>query len=398
MNEEPEPNSPVGGKTAVQQSLATKKILSRPTGFKKVSRSSTPAGAFDGRLKRPAVDSSDHRSLSTRTNAFDLPAENKKSKTESANEAEINGDRGHVGEIADDVKETIEKAAEFVSRHGASFLGILKEKNKTNPKFSFLFDETTLEHRFFKRRLDEKDAELNLIAKQELQRDVALIVPSTPSTLTKATGVHYRPPLPEPVTDAVSLGGPNHQLDLLMARSSTGIALSASKSSGITFSTSVKDAAPKPMFSTSFSSPSDSSGTGTKTGVGCAKKKSRWGQMNPAPSLELPVAEGQSLEISSIGGHTGANHSQPIANANANVIQSSSSEDVRKPQPMYSKYSDAYSPGMIQVGKRWAWPEDEMVDEKDGTYEHIKRKREMEETARESWWGVRFLGNVLEAW
>lgn len=268
-NDEPEPNSPVAGKTSAQQALATKKILSRPTGFKKVSRSSTPADAFNGRLKRPAIDSFDNPSLSTRTDELNLPAESKKSKTVTSTEPEIDVQRYHHCEIADDVKETIEKAAEFVSRHGASFLGILKEKNKTNPKFNFLFDEKTSEHQFFQQRLDEKDAEMNLIAKQELHRDVAVTVPSATSTLTKPTGVHYRPPLPEPVHADM---GPSTQFDLL-TRSSAGTASSASKSLGIAFSTSVKDALPKPVFSSSFSSSYDLSSSGSNPPSGCAKKE-----------------------------------------------------------------------------------------------------------------------------
>lgn len=37
-----------------------------------------------------------------------------------------------------------------------------------------------------------------------------------------------------------------------------------------------------------------------------------------------------------------------------------------------------YQPGMIKVGGKWMFPEDENID--GGTYEHKKRKKEMEET------------------
>ncbi|CAH1764621.1 706_t:CDS:2 [Entrophospora sp. SA101] len=46
---------------------------------------------------------------------------------------------------------------------------------------------------------------------------------------------------------------------------------------------------------------------------------------------------------------------------------------------LYVKYSDTYKPGMIRVGSKWVYPEDEIID--GGTWEHKKRAEEMKKTA-----------------
>jgi hypothetical protein len=40
--------------------------------------------------------------------------------------------------------------------------------------------------------------------------------------------------------------------------------------------------------------------------------------------------------------------------------------------------SDVYQPGMVKVGSKWMYPEDEEID--GGTFEHRKRIKEMLET------------------
>ena len=40
--------------------------------------------------------------------------------------------------------------------------------------------------------------------------------------------------------------------------------------------------------------------------------------------------------------------------------------------------SDVFQPGMIKVGSKWMYPEDEVTD--GGTFEHRKRIKEMQET------------------
>ncbi|RHZ49705.1 hypothetical protein Glove_517g1 [Diversispora epigaea] len=45
----------------------------------------------------------------------------------------------------------------------------------------------------------------------------------------------------------------------------------------------------------------------------------------------------------------------------------------------FIKYSDTYKPGMVRVGSKWVYPEDEITE--GGTWEHKKRAEEMKHTA-----------------
>ncbi|CAG8506129.1 8348_t:CDS:2 [Paraglomus brasilianum] len=48
----------------------------------------------------------------------------------------------------------------------------------------------------------------------------------------------------------------------------------------------------------------------------------------------------------------------------------------------FIKYSDTYKPGMVRVGSKWVYPEDEITD--GGTWEHKKRAEEMKRTAEQA--------------
>ncbi|CAI2186330.1 4550_t:CDS:2 [Funneliformis geosporum] len=100
------------------------------------------------------------------------------------------------------------------------------------------------------------------------------------------------------------------------------------------------------------------------------RKRSRWDQAGtttvqetPAPSIDL-----KSIQSANAGGAVNPTPSQ----------QSYTFSDKRK----FVKYSDTYKSGMVRIGSKWVYPEDEITD--GGTWEHKKRAEEMKKTAEQA--------------
>ncbi|CAG8566354.1 598_t:CDS:2, partial [Ambispora leptoticha] len=107
---------------------------------------------------------------------------------------------------------------------------------------------------------------------------------------------------------------------------------------------------------------------------------------------------------SSINGGVSSNNGglRTISGFSATLVSSNSTSSVRSPTTIpimstarnnstssqiytsadkrqFVKFSDTYKPGMIRVGSKWVYPEDEITE--GGTWEHKKRAEEMKRTA-----------------
>lgn len=160
---------------------------------------------------------------------------------------------------------------------------------------------------------------------------------------------------------------------------------------------------------TESTNPSETSSTNSNVGgTGENKKKrkrSRWDQAGsttvkeaPTPSIDLNSIQGASAEIA---GYEVAGYSSSSSSSSYSLIRPSTTSNTSPtsttttatsansilPQQSYTfsdkrkfvKYSDTYKSGMVRIGSKWVYPEDEITD--GGTWEHKKRAEEMKKTA-----------------
>ncbi|KAG9287642.1 hypothetical protein G9A89_023992 [Geosiphon pyriformis] len=122
------------------------------------------------------------------------------------------------------------------------------------------------------------------------------------------------------------------------------------------------------------------------------RKRSRWdqaGTSSKTPLTSTPLVQTSSTLGVSIGAASFASLSSSSASSPASSIRSLSTPatSVRSASPQvytadkrqFIKFSDTYKPGMVRVGSKWVYPEDEITD--GGTWEHKKRAEEMKRTA-----------------
>ncbi|CAG8484519.1 2883_t:CDS:2 [Ambispora gerdemannii] len=93
------------------------------------------------------------------------------------------------------------------------------------------------------------------------------------------------------------------------------------------------------------------------------RKRSRWDQAGSNQTATIPTTPQSSTAT------------RRTAKSNSAPSQIYTSADKRQ----FAKFSDTYKPGMIKVGSKWVYPEDEIID--GGTWEHKKRAEEMKRTA-----------------
>ncbi|CAG8448589.1 662_t:CDS:2 [Acaulospora morrowiae] len=123
--------------------------------------------------------------------------------------------------------------------------------------------------------------------------------------------------------------------------------------------------------------------TTTETGENKKKRKrSRWDQAGStakeAPgsttNADTKVVAGELLT------HLKSSSSVTVSNSARTVVPSQ--QIYTSDERQFVKYSDTYKPGMVRVGSKWVYPEDEITE--GGTWEHKKRAEEMKKTAEQA--------------
>ncbi|CAG8597728.1 17254_t:CDS:2 [Funneliformis caledonium] len=104
------------------------------------------------------------------------------------------------------------------------------------------------------------------------------------------------------------------------------------------------------------------------------RKRSRWDQAGITTVQETPAL---SIDLKSIQSANAGGAAATSVNS-APPQQSYTFSDKRK----FVKYSDTYKSGMVRIGSKWVYPEDEITD--GGTWEHKKRAEEMKKTAEQA--------------
>ncbi|KAJ3093071.1 SURP and G-patch domain-containing protein 1 [Quaeritorhiza haematococci] len=217
--------------------------------------------------------------------------------------------------ITEEEKGIIERTSEFVVRHGSQFEDFTRNKNVDNPKF-----------RYYRSKLEK------LRAAGSASASVA-VRPSSPTSSSGGTDSSWN-------SNSVSAGNT----------------------------------------------------TGAPEG---RKKKRRWD--DATPSHYATSSATTSAASASMANHTPHRSSQPCASpvmleeartasyspnrGNLSPTTAAALAALKKPsmKRQFTKLYDKYEPGMIAVGNKWAWPEDEIIDE-GGTWEHKKRALEMSMT------------------
>lgn len=118
------------------------------------------------------------------------------------------------------------------------------------------------------------------------------------------------------------------------------------------------------------------------------RKRSRWDQAGsttvkepPTPSIDSNSIQGVSAGSASYASSSSFTLVRPSTTTTATSTsptppqQNYTFSDKRK----FVKYSDTYKSGMVRIGSKWVYPEDEITD--GGTWEHKKRAEEMKKTA-----------------
>ncbi|CAG8441821.1 25134_t:CDS:2 [Gigaspora rosea] len=119
------------------------------------------------------------------------------------------------------------------------------------------------------------------------------------------------------------------------------------------------------------------------------RKRSRWDQPGSTTTKEtLTTPSLDSLSNFGTDNNTGETEiSQLVPSTNQSTTPTLATNAQPISQQIYTtadkrkfvKYSDTYKPGMVRVGSKWVYPEDEITD--GGTWEHKKRAEEMKKTA-----------------
>lgn len=159
--------------------------------------------------------------------------------------------------------------------------------------------------------------------------------------------------------------------------------------------TTTQSTQPTQVATSSTTINSDGSGENRKK-----RKRSRWDQAGSSKVKDAPVLTGgisladlntlqpttttttQTMipgvtanNDNSVSSKSGGDSSNNNNNKSTSTTPSAINSDKRK----FVKYSDTYKPGMVRVGSKWVYPEDEITD--GGTWEHKKRAEEMKQTA-----------------
>ncbi|CAG8712780.1 26898_t:CDS:2, partial [Racocetra persica] len=120
------------------------------------------------------------------------------------------------------------------------------------------------------------------------------------------------------------------------------------------------------------------------------RKRSRWdqpGSTTAKETLNIPLDSFSNFDSNNNVGEVEI--SQLVASTNQSTTPTLAANTLSISQQIYTtsdkrkfvKYSDTYKPGMVRVGSKWVYPEDEITD--GGTWEHKKRAEEMKKTAGE---------------
>ncbi|RIB19117.1 hypothetical protein C2G38_2141782 [Gigaspora rosea] len=122
------------------------------------------------------------------------------------------------------------------------------------------------------------------------------------------------------------------------------------------------------------------------------RKRSRWDQPGSTTTKEtLTTPSLDSLSNFGTDNNTGETEiSQLVPSTNQSTTPTLATNAQPISQQIYTtadkrkfvKYSDTYKPGMVRVGSKWVYPEDEITD--GGTWEHKKRAEEMKKTAEQA--------------
>jgi len=126
------------------------------------------------------------------------------------------------------------------------------------------------------------------------------------------------------------------------------------------------------------------------------RKRSRWDQAGsttvkeaPTSSIDSNSTQGVSAEAANYASssYTLVRSSTTSTTSTTATTTAATSTSPSPPQQNYTfsdkrkfvKYSDTYKSGMVRIGSKWVYPEDEITD--GGTWEHKKRAEEMKKTA-----------------
>ncbi|CAG8788232.1 15391_t:CDS:2, partial [Gigaspora margarita] len=122
------------------------------------------------------------------------------------------------------------------------------------------------------------------------------------------------------------------------------------------------------------------------------RKRSRWDQPGSTTTKEtLTTPSLDTLPNFGTDNNTGETEiSQLVPSTNQSTTPTLATNEQPISQQIYTsadkrkfvKYSDTYKPGMVRVGSKWVYPEDEITD--GGTWEHKKRAEEMKKTAEQA--------------
>lgn len=212
---------------------------------------------------------------------------------------------------------------------------------------------------------------------------------SPPSSMTPHTSsVHYHPPMPESITTLAltsssgaspTTAQTNDSNDLKRKRSRWGQTPSAMQQ----VPQSQSQPQPQPQnpstsLTASYSPPSSASSPPSSVS---STSFSSTRQVYSSSYIPTSSHTSSSLPTSP---HTSSSSSPYARGTSSNTISLSVEKNRNfspAPQParQFKKYSDTYKPGMIRVGSKWVYPEDEITE--GGTWEHKKRAEEMKKTA-----------------
>ncbi|RUS22324.1 hypothetical protein BC937DRAFT_89653 [Endogone sp. FLAS-F59071] len=295
--------------------------------------------------------------------------------------------------LGEEEVEVIDRFVDFVSQHGQNFVEVTKEKSKDNPKFRFLFDETSTGHKYYTAKLADLAAREALLAEQQIleQAMAASQSYSPPSSMTPHTSsVHYHPPMPESITTlalASSSGASptaaqaDDSNDLKRKRSRWGQTPSAVPQSQSQPQPQPQPQNPSTSLTASYSPSSSASPPSSVSSTSFSSTRQVYSssytpKSSHTSSSSLPTSPHTSSSSSLYARGTLSNSTPLPAEKNRNFSPA--------PQParQFKKYSDTYKPGMIRVGSKWVYPEDEITE--GGTWEHKKRAEEMKKTAEKA--------------
>ncbi|RUP51028.1 hypothetical protein BC936DRAFT_136598 [Jimgerdemannia flammicorona] len=270
--------------------------------------------------------------------------------------------------LDEEVVEVIDKFAEYANQHGESFVNVTKEKSRDNPKFSFLFDESSVSHKYYVAKIFDLAARDALLAEQQIlqQTMTASQASSTSSfSMPHTSSVHYHPPMPESIAVLPATASAGASVSPTQAGDANDLKRKRSRWGQMPPG---MQQAQQPQTSPTNSNSSFGSPTSTSSSSSSTRQVYSLSYTPPSSYASSPAPSYRGLSTSS--------NSTPLAGDRNRSVSG-----LPAPQPVrqFKKYSDMYKPGMIRVGSKWVYPEDEITE--GGTWEHRKRAQEMKKTA-----------------